>query len=145
MRFALLFARAALEHAAMTKALEQPAGADHRRAPRLRALLGATITFNQGGSTVDCLVRDISESGARLAVPASVTLPAAFDLLIPRKNKKRLVRMLWRRADVVGVSFADHPPPKPAASGEAALKRELRERDAELARLRNRIARLTES
>jgi hypothetical protein len=108
-------------------------------------LLGATITFNQGGSTVDCLVRDISESGARLAVPASVTLPAAFDLLIPRKNKKRPVRMLWRRADVVGVSFADHPPPKPAASGEAALKRELRERDAELARLRNRIARLTES
>ncbi len=69
-----------------------------------------------------------------------MTLPAAFDLLIPRKNKKRPVRMLWRRADVVGVSFADHPPPKPAASGEAALKRELRERDAELARLRNRIA-----
>jgi hypothetical protein len=128
----------------MTHAPKKTDAINHRRSPRLRALLGATITFNNGSSTVDCLIRDISESGARLAVPEAVTLPAAFELFIPRKNKKRPVEMLWRRADVVGVSFADQPGAKRPGTGEAALKRELRESEAELARLRNRIAQLTE-
>jgi hypothetical protein len=121
-----------------------PAGANHRRTQRRRALLGATITFNHGNSTVECLIRDISDSGARLAVPEAVTLPAAFELSIPRKNKRRPVQMLWRRADVVGVRFAEQPASTSSRNGEAALQRELRERDAELARLRDRIAELTE-
>ena len=47
-----------------------------RQAPRLRALIGARIVFNNGQATVDCLIRDVSEIGAKLIISAPVPLGA---------------------------------------------------------------------
>jgi PilZ domain len=129
----------------MTNTIEEVA-ARHRGTRRLRTLLGATITFNQGGSTVDCLIRDISESGARLAVPEQVTLPAAFELIIPHRKQRWQVQMLWRRSDVVGVQFCAAKPgnAKAVLTRDAAQKQRIRELEAEVVRLEARILQLTE-
>jgi hypothetical protein len=124
----------------------QQKSADQRRAPRLRALMGAKILFNQGNSSLDCLIRDISEGGARLSASQAVTLPDEFELFIPQKNATFRVRMVWRRSEGVGVSFSEElePEAKPSMEGDAGLRHRIRELEAEVTRLQVRIAQLTE-
>ena len=46
---------------------------DKRLTPRLRSFLKGRVLFNGGQNSLDCLIRDISSSGARLELSASVT------------------------------------------------------------------------
>ena len=122
------------------------ANAEQRQAPRLRSLIGARIVFNNGRATVECLIRDVSETGAKLIVPELIPVPDRFELTIPQKGITRRVRVAWRRATEIGVRFEDEQAPEQASApqGEAALKRRIRALEAEVARLQSRIALLTE-
>ena len=51
-----------------------------RAAPRQRVFKAGTIEF--GGSTIDCVVRNISATGAALEDASPVGIPAEFNLLI---------------------------------------------------------------
>ena len=55
----------------MTQSAPKPAS-DQRIAPRLKALLAARISFNNGQSALDCLIRNLSDTGAKLIVSAAV-------------------------------------------------------------------------
>ena len=82
---------------------------DKRRAPRQKVfgpalILGPKLEAN-------CVIRDLSSTGARLEVPASVKLPQAFNLMLLKTNSSRHVLLRWRRGDLAGVQFclpADH-------------------------------------
>src|SRR3712207_3558170 len=128
----------------MTDAVQQPRTKDQRRSPRLRVLMAAKISFNHGHSSLDCLVRNISEVGARISASDAVALPDEFELSIPQKNATFRAHMVWRRSDDIGVSFSDLPPPevKEPLEGEAALRHRIRELEAEVTRLQNRILQL---
>ena len=96
---------------------------EHRREARQRTFLKGRIIFNNGSSSMDCLVRDMSMSGARLALSQSAVLPEAFDLYIPQKEKTYRSSLRWRRSDGIGITFADTmaarapaPSPAPVAS-----------------------------
>jgi len=86
---------------------------EHRRESRLRTFLKGRIIFNKGASTMDCLVRDLSASGARLALTETSTLPESFDLYIPQKDRTYRATLCWRRADGIGITFADEAAPAP--------------------------------
>ena len=121
------------------------ADAEQRRAPRLRSLLGARIEINDGRSTVDCLIRDVSETGAKLIISAPVPLPDGFELIIPQRGITRRVRVAWRRATEIGVRFEDRGSEQAGApQSEAALKQRIRALEAQVAWLQSRIALLTE-
>lgn len=92
---------------------------EHRRETRQRTFLKGRIIFNNGSSSMDCLVRDMSMSGARIALSQSAVLPEAFDLYIPQKERTYRSSLRWRRSDGIGITFADHatagaPKPSPA-------------------------------
>ncbi len=78
---------------------------DKRRAPRNRSLLHGKVVYNDGLASMDCVVRNQSPGGMRLAISQVVVLPDEFDLHIPKKHEIHRVRMMWRRADEVGVAF----------------------------------------
>jgi hypothetical protein len=82
---------------------------ERRSEVRLRSFLGARIAFNKRSSTMDCLVRNITERGAKLAVPDTVTIPSEFDLSIPHRGIDVQSRMIWRSAAEIGVEFAAGP------------------------------------
>lgn len=84
---------------------------DKRRAPRKRVLKGATIAFNNRSSTLSCMVRDISETGARLRISQGQAVPARFDLLIEVDGLEAPCTVAWRRGEDIGVTF-DAPPSK---------------------------------
>lgn len=71
---------------------------------RSRTLLGAKIVLDGGYSVFDCVVKDISEAGARLKVQNAVSVPETFKLMISDGRTFEAV-VKWRRIDSVGVSF----------------------------------------
>ncbi len=84
--------------------------AERRIAARHKSFLRGKIYFNKRLSTVDCLVRDISATGARLIFSQAVTTPDTIELYIPQKDETLRADVQWRNGTEVGVSF-------PAAEG----------------------------
>jgi hypothetical protein len=82
---------------------------DKRRAPRKRVLKGATIAFNDRASTMSCVVRDISDTGARLRLSKGQVAPARFDLFIELDGIEVPCAVAWRRGEEVGVVFEAPP------------------------------------
>jgi hypothetical protein len=124
---------------------------EQRKQPRLRVLLKGRIHFNNSSSSIDCLVRDMSSTGARLVLSETATLPAKFDLYIPQKEKTYRATLRWRREDGIGVTFDganDDARETPAAVADAttsALLRRIGELEAENAVLRRHLAQMHEA
>jgi hypothetical protein len=76
---------------------------NNRAAPRQRVFKAGSIEFS--GSTIDCVVRNISETGAALEVASPVGIPAEFNLLISGNTAKRPCRVVWVRDKHIGVAF----------------------------------------
>ena len=81
--------------------------------------MGHAQIIGRTGAT-NCVVRDLSESGARLGVSGRVKLPAEFDLWFVQRKLKLRVRIKWRNGDYVGVAFCDpqKAPKPPTPRGE---------------------------
>jgi len=78
---------------------------DKRRALRSRVLRGGVISFRQLGTTIDCTMRNLSETGACLMVTSPVGIPSEFELVSDRDKVPRHCRVVWRAADRIGVAF----------------------------------------
>ncbi len=55
---------------------------ERRVHPRRRMFKGAKVVFNDRASVVDCVVRDLSDTGARLVFKNFQPLPQRFQLVI---------------------------------------------------------------
>ena len=77
------------------------------RSLRLRTLKEGSIVFNNGRSLLNCVVRDLSDSGARLKVEGAIGLPDRFLLVIGREagREERAAQVVWRSLDELGVRF----------------------------------------
>jgi hypothetical protein len=77
---------------------------DKRGAPRKRTLKAGKIVYGEKDAvTIDCIVRNLSDKGARLQVPLSVMIPANFRLAVG--GVVRSVAVAWRKGDLMGVRF----------------------------------------
>jgi hypothetical protein len=83
--------------------------ADKRHAPRQRALKSGKIILKGGGSVFDCLVRNLSETGALLEIASSLGVPDLFELVIGQEPHQRVLhaRVVRREATRLGVAFDD--------------------------------------
>ena len=84
------------------------------RAPRHRVLKGAKIVLLNQWSVVDCTIRDMSESGAKIICKDQVAVPNEFRFLIPSENTIRTARVIWRRNDMLGIQFTSEASRAPA-------------------------------
>jgi hypothetical protein len=73
-----------------------------RGAPRQRILKPGRIEFN--GSAIDCVVRNISDTGAAVEVTSQLGIPAEFNLQISGSGR-RPCQVMWRRKNRIGVAF----------------------------------------
>ncbi len=117
---------------------------ERRTVQRQRTLLNGRVSFNRGNSTLDCVVRNLSDAGALLAMSDSVALPQAFDLDIPHRQRRYPARIRWRAADRVGVAF---DAPKEEAGDPVPLDtaRRIKRYEQDNALLRLRVQQLTEA
>ena len=84
------------------------AQSEKRRESRRRVFRGATISFRGHSAAIDCVIRDISSAGARLAVESAIGVPDRFYLVV-EGEPVRACRIVWRRARLLGVEFVDPP------------------------------------
>ena len=109
-----------------------------RSAPRLRTLLLARAEFNGGATTVECTVRDLSETGARIQVPSSAVLPPRFTLFVPKHGRRydAVMRDLSKTGakveGLIGVPVGT-PLVLDLGNGQLALGAVNRSQDAEIA------------
>ncbi|MEZ5997447.1 MAG: PilZ domain-containing protein [Hyphomonas sp.] len=90
-------------------------GEEHRASARHRVLKGARIVYNDGHSSGEVLIRDLSDTGAKVKLADAWVVPARFDLIILNPNsgysEKRACEKRWQRGVLVGLRFLDAVPP----------------------------------
>ena len=114
--------------------------AEARRDERVRAFLRARICFNNNASTIDCTVKNISASGAKIEMSSAVSVPSEFDLDVPQKGRIYRARLMWRDASSLGVQFVDRSAETEQLDSHAArLQRENKKLKATIALLTKRL------
>ena len=118
------------------------ATSDERRTLlRKRSFLQGRLYFNNRRSSLDCLVRDISDQGAKLKVSDSIAIPEFVELHIPNKDETYRAKVQWRTGFEIGVTFeSDQEAPSivPGAA-PADLPERVRRLEAEVASLHRKL------
>jgi hypothetical protein len=96
---------------------------DRRQSPRDKVLYGGVAQVNERGSTMDCVVRNISEGGACVEFDQAARLPEEMNLTIARKGRSFLARIIWRQANRVGLAFRTMFTDAPANDLDERLRR----------------------
>lgn len=78
---------------------------ERREASRNRTILGAQAVFNDGRSTIDCVVKNLSAKGALLTLPEPTSLPQSFQLRVNGRDETWAARVTRRSLKGVAVSF----------------------------------------
>ncbi len=117
--------------------------AERRNATRQKSFLRGCIYFNNRRNAVDCLIRDISSTGAKLIFSDAITVPDVVDLYIPQKEQTLRAEVHWRHGTELGVAFtasAAAAPDQPLKPDDLAGRVERLE--AEIATLKKVLKRL---
>jgi hypothetical protein len=62
-----------------------------------------TIEF--GGGSIDCTVKNLSDTGAALEVLSPLYVPERFTLVVPTDQLKRRCHVVWRKQRRIGIAF----------------------------------------
>ncbi len=115
---------------------------ERRRAVRQKSFLRGCIYFNNRRTVVDCLIRDLSESGARLQFSDAISIPDSFELYIAQKEQILRAKVERRHGMDVGVSFSDVVQDKSGPADVAELTDRVHRLEADVAALRRMLRRL---
>lgn len=80
-----------------------------RAAQRLRVLKQGKILLSNNMTVIDCTVRDLSGTGAKLLCADPGAIPNDFRLVFTSDRMMRDVKVVWRRPEMLGVHFTSEP------------------------------------
>lgn len=122
---------------------------DRRHTPRHRTFLQGRAYYNNRRQSADCIIRELTDEGARLSFTDPAPLPHAFELHIPNRDQILRVETVWNHGTDVGVTFGKHDaahtevslaPSLHVGTGEQSLQERVEKLEKELAALRRRIS-----
>lgn len=117
---------------------------ERRNSRRSKSFLRGFVYVSRERGALACLVRDLSEKGARIIFSDNVTLPDVLELHIRQRKLTLRARVTWRRNDEIGLDFAEGAAAMPAAAKPSAA--EVAERlamlETEIASLRSLLKKL---
>jgi hypothetical protein len=80
---------------------------ERRQYPRNRVYYGGMVAFNARNSTLDCLVRNFSQRGAKIEFENSAILPDRVDFEVARRGLSCVARLVWRDQNAAGLMFSE--------------------------------------
>ncbi len=83
---------------------KQPVGDNRRGAVRKRTLKGGQIIYSGHNCVMDCMVYNISETGANLRPTDCFQCPPNFTLKLS-SGETYHCKVVWQRDDRIGVAF----------------------------------------
>jgi hypothetical protein len=82
-------------------------GSERRRSSRRDVTLGGRLFFGLAGLSIDCVIRDLSDHGARVAVPSAAwKAPKEIHLLSLREGRVYSGEVVWNRGRYLGLNFS---------------------------------------
>jgi hypothetical protein len=126
--------------------------AERRSSTRTKSFLRGFVYVSRKRGALSCLVRDLSEKGARIIFSDTVTLPDVFELYIPKHDRNIRARVQWRKHDEIGIAFvageerdaAAQPSPDEVVQRVAMLEAEITSLRTLLKRLKGEKAKSDE-
>ena len=115
---------------------------ERRNARRSKSFLQGFVYVSRKRGALSCLIRDLSDKGARIIFSDTVTLPDMVELYIPQREQTLRAKVQWRRNDEIGLAFiaAERELDATPSAGEVVQRVALLE--AEIASLRALLKRL---
>jgi hypothetical protein len=110
---------------------------ERRKTPRQNTFLRGFVRLGEQNYSLGCVVRDVSETGAKLRFKFPISFVGQVELHIPEKQKIIQASVAWVDNCEVGVSFnvpatiAD-----PAPTADAELSERLARLEAEITALK---------
>jgi PilZ domain len=95
---------------------------EKRTAQRFQVLGHAQLMA--GSAMLNCVIRDLSQNGAKLGVPRQARLPENTGLWLIQGDSRTAVVLKWRDGDHIGVAFTTkkgRPPAIPPGPGSEFL------------------------
>jgi len=78
---------------------------ERRHELRARTLKSARILLNHHQSVIDCVVRNLSPTGACLKVETTFGIPDRFDVMFDVDKSIRSCHLIWHKDKLIGVEF----------------------------------------
>ncbi len=78
---------------------------ERRHELRARTLKSARILLNHHQSVINCVVRNLSSTGACLKVETTLGIPDRFDVMFDVDKSIRPCRLAWHKETQIGVEF----------------------------------------
>jgi hypothetical protein len=116
---------------------------ERRNSRRSKSFLRGFVYVSRKRGALSCLVRDLSDKGARIIFSDQVTLPDMVELYIPQREQTLRARVSWRKNDEIGLAFTEierAPVDATPSAGEIVQRVALLE--AEITSLRAMLKRL---
>lgn len=82
---------------------------EKRTTPRRRVLKGGKIFFHLGHSSIDCVIRNMSDTGAKLQVETTLAIPDEIELLVNQDEMVYPSTVAWRKGAEMGIRFTGKP------------------------------------
>ena len=120
---------------------------EQRKSTRQRTFLRGVLRLGDQNYSMSCIVRDISETGAKLRFKSPKQFSGNVELHIPEKQKTIQATVVWVDHCEVGISFSApvtiaEPAPVQAASADAAVLERMARLEAEIAALKQMLGRM---
>jgi hypothetical protein len=80
--------------------------AERRKSTRSRVLKSAKLVVARS-SIIDCVVRNLTNKGARIQIANTVELPKDFEMTFDGGYSIRQCRLVWRTVTETGVEFVE--------------------------------------
>lgn len=80
---------------------------ERRRAGRHRALLAGKLANDDATTTIDCVIRNISDTGAMIETTTPHLIPNQLQLVQIKEGTVWDVEVIWRRGNRIGLALGD--------------------------------------
>jgi PilZ domain len=126
-----------------TVASGSPSDASEGRSSERMSSLIRAIIIQVGQAPIHCTIVDLTEAGAKLSTKDAFLIAGEIQIEIPLRDVVKFARVVWRRAETVGIEFSKErsfeaaiPAKGPGIDQTTALLREIPDR---LARIEQRL------
>jgi hypothetical protein len=107
--------------------------------------LQGRVFFDNRRQSADCLVRDVSATGARLVFSDAISVPDVVELYLSNKDAIQRAEVRWRRGKEIGVGFGagvDGPVGDDAGAASADVVARVLKLEGDYASLKRTVASL---
>ena len=109
---------------------------------RSRTFLKGIVYYDNRRASIECTIRDLSDTGARVEFTTLVTVPDNIELHIPQKQTFLPARVRRRDGYEIGVSFQTQRSDEPRRAIDGDLAERVTKIEAELAAMKRVLKKL---